>query len=108
MDSLREKPFLEESRDSWQVSADHDKRQALTSFVIAGCGVAIGTAGSIGTIEGEPVIGVPGIVVGVGMLMAGYRAAKQDIESAMEMQGKVAVREHEIISLEGLGTRDTE
>jgi|SRR3989344_4828557 len=94
------KQQLSESRDFWQESAKHDKRQALASFAVAACGVSAATVGALASIEGEPIIGVPAIVVGAGLLISGYRQARSEIESAMDVQGLVAIRQHELDKLE--------
>jgi hypothetical protein len=63
---------------------------------LIGCGSAAAAIGGVATIEGQPVIGVPVIVIGTAMIIAGVRDAKKEIQSAMEIQGAVAVRQHEI------------
>ena len=76
MSSQREK--LEESKDFWQESANHDMRQSFLSLGVAASGSATAAIGLLATFEGQPIIGVPVIVVGAGMLMAGIRDAKKE------------------------------
>ncbi len=87
---------LIESRDSWQQCADHDKGQAINSFVLSNIGASIGSIGLLATAIGRPIIGIPAMVVGGGFSYFSNRSARSEIDSAMEMQGKAAVRQYQI------------
>lgn len=94
-----EKEFLTDSRDSWQESANHDKKQALASFAIAASGISLATSGAIAGFEGAPVIGIPAFLVGVAVSIHSYRDAKFEIERAMKMQGLADIKQHELDNL---------
>ncbi len=87
---------LEESVESWHISAEYEKHQAYLSLAIFGGGTALFAAGLIGAISGAPEVGISAMVIGGGTAEGGRRMIKGEIESAMEIRGKEAVQQYRL------------
>ena len=97
MSSQRES--LEESRDFWQESAKHDKKQFLASLVIAATGVTLVSVG-IGTIvKGDLAGGALEIAVGAGLAAPSVKMGLDEIQDFADMTAQTAVRQSQIDEL---------
>jgi hypothetical protein len=72
MSKISQREFFQESIDSWRQSANHDKKQALLSFMIAAVGVVPATIGAEALFTGDVVGGLVGIAVGGAFVAGAY------------------------------------
>ncbi len=88
---------LIESRDFWQSQADHDRKQALSSFALGGASMMLTLSGVFVEAGASlPQLAIPVMVIGLAGTYHFRRLMNEEISSAMDMQAKVVVRQHQI------------
>ena len=98
---------LEESRDFWQGSAEHDKKQMKLSLYLGAAGVYLSGASSVaagaGLFSGDILMtsaGAAGLFSGGLMTLIGADQLREEFKNFTKMQSRTAVREQEISELE--------
>ena len=88
--------FLKESIDSWQQSANHDKKQTLLSSIFAAIGIVPATVGTELIFSGDVVGGLVGLVMGGSFIVEGVHEGLRELRDYTDCVSIVAVRQHEL------------
>ena len=91
---------LEASRESWQESTEHDKRQLILSLGIGGAGLFLAGVGIVGIVAGAPIEGAAGVAAGGTLTYWGAKDAERELRSMLEMQAITAQREQQLRELD--------
>lgn len=88
--------LLEESRNSWQESAEHDKKQFLASFAMTATGAFLTGVGTNATIDKDVRGGITGIAIGAIMAISSAKVVMEEIHDFAEMSARANTRQQQI------------
>jgi hypothetical protein len=87
-----DKRIIEQSRDFWDESAEHDKKQLKLSLAIGGMGLGLAGVGVMGILAGAPIEGGLAVALGGGLTATGAESAKSEIQMMLEAKAIAARR----------------
>ncbi len=90
------KEFLQDSIDSWQQSANHNKRQIISSFILAGIGIVPAVVGAEALYSGDVVGGLAAVGFGGVITAAGAHEVVEDLKLFADSNSTLAIRQDEL------------